>query len=70
MARHDPRARWGIPLGLCFTLAFQTRETSLVPIAVAAIYALIAFPRERIWPLALAAIPAFLLPLGIEFACF
>ena len=70
IARDDPRPRWGILVGLCFALAFQTRETAIVPMLVAAVYTCIVFPRDRLWRLAIVAAPAFLLPLAIELIVF
>lgn len=70
IARDDPRARWAVALGLAFAMAFQTRETAVVPMAVAAIYAGLVFPRDRLWRLAGLALPVFLLPLAIEFIVF
>lgn len=70
IARDDPRARWGLILGLSFALAFQTRETAIVPIAVTAVCACIVFPRDRLWRLAIVSAPAFLLPLAIELIVF
>lgn len=70
IARDDPRPRWGILVGLCFALAFQTRETAIVPMVLAAVYACIVFSRNRLWRLATVAVPAFLLPLAIELIVF
>lgn len=66
IARDHPRPRWGVFVGLSFALAFQTRETSVVAMAAATIYALAVFPRPRLWRLAAVALPVFLLPLAIE----
>lgn len=70
IARDDRRARWAVALGLSFAMAFQTRETAVVPMAIAALYAWLAFPRDRLLQLAALALPIFLLPLAIEFIVF
>ena len=69
-ARDDPRIRWPIAAGLLFALAFQTRETAIVPIVVAGVWAVRAIPRERLWRVAAVGGAAFALPLLVEFAAF
>ena len=69
-ARDDPRIRWPIVAGLLFALAFQARETAIVPIVAVGVWALRAIPRERRWRVAALGAAAFAVPLLVEFAAF
>ena len=69
-ARDNPQIRWPIVAGLLFALAFQTRETAIVPIVAAGVWALRAIPRERRWRVAALGAAAFAVPLLVEFAAF
>lgn len=64
----DDRALWPILAGLSFSLAFQTRETSIVAVVFAALYVAITRRAPGRW-LAYASI-GFGLPLLAEFATF
>ena len=70
IGRDESRLRWPAAAGLMFALAFQTRETALAPIAVAAVWAFRSYPREHLARTAAAASAGFLVPLLIEFATF